>query len=474
MNKQFVGGLAISAGLLVQVPLAKAEYIQTMGLSDRAVALAGAVVSDSRDFDAFYTNPAGAANFTGPFIGAGVRLIDTTNLKFEDSTGNNPPEDSITGSQFAYAPAAGAYMPFDLGADGKLVVGVGFGAPFAIVGVWDQDRGNHRFDALDQELFSIDLAPTVAYQLNDKLSVGASLNIQTFKFLKLQSLLNIPALGFTGQPGDTLTIQTDDDFPLPVPPWEFATSFDTLSVTLGTEFEVMPGVKLGAAWRSKTNNSYEGRAVLRQGGAVIGTAPFKVDMDLPGHLQGGASVQVMPKLLTLFADVQWTMWSDTDAFGKASLVSTPGLVAPGALPAGLNGLRLDYSAKDTVSLRLGAEYTPAELPGWAFRVGYWYDPSPFPIGTVDIITYSSDRNVFSAGVGLDQRNAKGKGFKFDVSGQLVSYADRHNDNLPGLTPGTPATYDPANGTIAFDPASGNDFNYGGYIWSLGATVSYGF
>lgn len=468
MKKLLVGGVVAGAGLLVQVPLAQADYIQTMGLSDRAIALGGAVVSDSRDFDAFYTNPAGAANFKTPFVGAGIRLIDTTNLKFEDSTGDNPPEDTLTGSYFAYAPAAGGYMPFDLGADGKLVVGAGFGASYAIAGYWDQVRGHHRTDALDQELFSIDLSPTVAYQLTSKLSFGAALNIQTFKFLKLQSLIDIPGFGLGAGTNTVLTLQTNDDFPLPVPPWEFATGFEAVSVTLGTEAEVMPGMKVGLVYRSKTNNTYEGRAVVTQNGAVIGSSTYKVNMDLPGHLQGGASFEVMPNMLTIFADVQWTMWSDTDTFGKASVVSTPSL-----LP-GLNGVRLDYNAKDTVSFRLGAEYKPPELPGWAFRVGYWNDPSPFPIGSVDIITYSSDRNIYSAGVGLDQRNAKGQGFKFDVSGQLVSYSDRYNPALPGLNPGSGpgGAYDPVSGTTALSPDG--DFNYGGYIWSLGASVSYGF
>ena len=349
-----------------------------------------------------------------------------------------------------------------MGANGTLVVGAGFGAPFAIAGVWDQNRGNQRFNALDQELFSIDIAPTIAYRPNDKISFGAALDLQSFTFLKLQSLLNVSALGFTGRPAIRYRSRPMT-IPASVPPWEFDTSFDTAALTLGAEAEIMPGLKFGAAYRSRTDNTFSGNTVLRQNGHVIGTAPFKLDMDLPGFVQVGGSFGVLPNVLTIFADLQWNWWKETDAFGRPSVLRTPGLVAPGILPAGLNGLRLDYNAKDTVALRLGAEYKPPQFHGLALRAGYWFDPSPFPDKSVDIITYSSDRNIFSAGLGLDQRNATGTGFKFDLSAQLVSYADRHRSNLPGLTPGTPTTYNPVTGPIAFDPASGLDFNYGGYL-----------
>jgi long-subunit fatty acid transport protein len=245
MKKQLFSKLVFAGCLLALPSAASAEYIQSMGMSDRTVALGGATVSDSRDFDAFYTNPAGAGFFARPFVGAGLRIVDTTPLQFKDSTGSNPPIDTLTGSEFAYVPGAGAYMPFNLGAARTLVVGAGLGAPYGIMGVWDQVRGNHRFNALDQELLSIDIAPTIALKPSDKISFGASLDVQSFTFLKLQSLLNVPALGFTGRPGDTITVQTKDRFPLPVPPWEFDTSFDTLALTLGTEVEMMPGVELG-------------------------------------------------------------------------------------------------------------------------------------------------------------------------------------------------------------------------------------
>jgi long-chain fatty acid transport protein len=452
--------LALSAGGT------KAEYIQSLGMSDRAIALGGAVVSDSKDFDAFYTNPAGAANFATPFIGAGVRILDTTNLKFNDATGSNPPDNSIQGSQFAYAPAAGGYLPLNLGGN-KLVVGLGFGAPFAIVGDWAKDKGNHRFNMASQELFSIDLSPTVAWKISDTFSVGASVNLQAFSFLRLQSIVNLGGFGgLTGKTNDTLTLQTRDRFPLPVPPWEFDTGFETVGVTLGAQYRPLPGVQLGVSFRSKQENTFEGKTVLRSGGAIIGQTNFSADVDLPGHLQFGGSFDLIPQTLRAFVDVQWTMWSDTAAFGKASVIKTPGLV-----PGVLNGLAVDYKADDTYSIRVGAEYTPASMPGWAFRTGYWYDPSPFPNNTVDILTYSSDRHIFSAGVGLDHRNASGSGFKYDISGQFISYESRKRDNLPGLTPGTTIG---AGGIASFDQATGNTFNYGGHIASVGLSVSYGF
>ena len=60
--------LGASALALTSVP-ASAEYIQTLGMGQKSSSLAGAVTATADDFDAFYTNPAGAANFTTPVIG---------------------------------------------------------------------------------------------------------------------------------------------------------------------------------------------------------------------------------------------------------------------------------------------------------------------------------------------------------------------------------------------------------------------
>jgi hypothetical protein len=135
----------------------------------------------------------------------------------------------------------------------RLTAGLGFGAPFAISGLWNDDGGIHRFNMLDQSLFVIDLSPTVAYRLTGNLSVGLALNVVAFKELRTKSLFG-PA--WAGAPGAAITLQSDEDFWLPVPPFGFDPSFDEVSVTLGANIESQTGCGSGSSivWRPRLNS----------------------------------------------------------------------------------------------------------------------------------------------------------------------------------------------------------------------------
>ena len=106
--------------------------------------------------------------------------------------------------------------------------------------------------------------------------------------------------------------------------------------------------------------------------------------------------------------------------------------------------------------------------------GYAYDQRAFHNDTVDILTYDSNRNIFSLGGSLDLRSSAKRGWLFAAEAQMTHYD--HNTleagesrNLGGLS--LPSLS--AGGTLGFVPNRGS-FTFGGNIWGFGASVTYEF
>ena len=327
MKSFLVGALALA---LLNEP-ASAGYIQTLGLGQKSSSLAGAITATSSDFDAFYTNPAGAANFDSQVIGSAIKLIDTTNLEVNDGAGGGV-KDTFKGEAFAVAPALGAYLPVMPGA---VVMGLGIGAPFLFGADYnDQAWGNTvtNDNSTNFELVYIEATPTIAMKVNDKLNIGLGINIGLAKHfketIKFSNFSNIPLLPHTVD--GTLSLQSDDDMPLPMAPWEFSTGPTAITFTVGAQYQLLPNFKIGAVYRGETPNEFE--SDLRfiwdltnafapcnvLGGPLDdcgGGEQFKTTIELPRHLQLGFAWQAMENWELSF-DVQWTNWSKATGFGS--------------------------------------------------------------------------------------------------------------------------------------------------------------
>jgi long-subunit fatty acid transport protein len=247
---------------------AAADWAQSFGLAQRSSNLGGAVTANSTDYDTFYTNPAGAANFDAPFIGFGVKTLDTRQLNIrqtdiqtalpgglpilapgEDGL-NLSPESTLPNADIAIAPSAGGYAPVP-GME-NVVIGIGFGVPFLVAADFGNDDalGNFgKFNVTDAAIIIAEISPTLAVKVNDRLNVGASVGITTFKHLKLSqdfgTRLGAPSLASVG-------IETDSDIGLPVAPWGFATAPTDVSFTLGAQYKLTPSLTFGVTYRSET------------------------------------------------------------------------------------------------------------------------------------------------------------------------------------------------------------------------------
>ena len=522
MTLKLIGACAL-VGAFAATP-ASAEWANSLGIGQKTSNLGGAGVATASDYDVFYANPAGAANMTTTTIGIGVKVLNTTNLDNGEPGFNHGIDETVTGSEHGYLPSVGAYVP---GLLPNVVIGVGFGAPFALAGNWNSDQPNPgnvtTTDSLNAavnaatgagpngtnslgfsqvEALVGELSPTIGIKLSDKLNVGVSVGFSTIKHMLLDIGVAVAAADANAidglNPGGaafggalpavstTLRAQTSDDLGLPIPPWEFATSPHEASVTIGAQYQLLPNVAVGAVFRSESPTEYDLNLALDLGplGAPIGTAASGIDrstgsikVEIPRHVQIGATIDVTPEL-RLHTDVKWTNWANARGVGSDAIVSinTGGVVLGGLA----RQLVLANRGDDTYSLHVGADYQL--LPNLQLQAGYNYDPAVFDKANLSYLMYSSDRHIFSAGASLQVPDAALLGssgeWEFTLGGQFIHYEDitvqAGESQTFGLTPGALTVGGLlATQTVTFSPNT-EAFEVGGYIWSVGASAVYKF
>ena len=192
---------------------ASADFVQTMGMSNREGALAGATQGVAADASTWYVNPAGAAEFKKPVISLGLRFVDTNQLTMDDSGGSYDVEATTVNGEIAAAPGLGIYLPLSE----KITAGVGLGVPFALTADWENDAGVHRYSFSNQAFFTVDLGAVVGMEVTDRLNVGVALNIVAFKHLTVERLVPVTALGGHTGPNELIVgrilLETEMDFP---------------------------------------------------------------------------------------------------------------------------------------------------------------------------------------------------------------------------------------------------------------------
>jgi long-subunit fatty acid transport protein len=530
MRVAALGGLMFASVSAVVVDAtfsgAQAEYAQTLGIGQKSTNLGGAVTATADDYDVFYTNPAGAANFSSVFIGVGVKTLDTRTLSakqvdaapvvssgiadflnsflepdFFETPANGvdvSPSSTLPGQAIAFVPSLGAYAP--LPTMPNVVVGIGFGAPFVVSGNFDSEgkTGSYaKFNATDASILVLEAAPTIGVRVSDRLNIGASLGITTLKYLRL-------AADFGSRVGTgtvaSAGLETDSDFGVPFAPTEFSTSPTDVSFTLGLQYKLTPRLTFGATYRSETPQTFEGPVSVAvspigfDGFAPLGgftqQGRFTLDLELPRHLQLGLAYEASDRW-RIMADARWNNWSDTKGFGSPAVFKISGIDIGGAIQdqlpliggvfglppsANIKTLTIPYAAEDTISLHFGTSYKIT--PQLELQAGYVYDPAFMPEETADLISFSSNRHIFSLGGTYTQPTASGGEWAFTLGGQVSFYEDRTID------PGESATAGGVNNSVeailtgetdlSFQPNTLGGLELGGYVWSVGASVSYRF
>jgi long-chain fatty acid transport protein len=178
------------------------------------------------------------------------------------------------------------------------------------------------------------VAPALAYQVMDRVSVGLAVNLAWAQ-------MKYDAASALGNPvHDT-------------------SSSLGYGATVGLKIALPRDVALGVSYETKT--TFQPFAF-----DVGAPEQDKLRFDQPGVLAGGLAWRPTSPLV-LALDVEWINWSATNGKNQPRYVSGPS-AAPG------NPLAFDLDWSDQVVFKVGAEW--AVSPAWRLRAGYDFGKSP--------------------------------------------------------------------------------------------------
>ena len=194
------------------------------------------------------------------------------------------------------------------------------------------------------------MAPSLAWQAAEKLSLGASINID-FQQVAFQQRMLADTNG-DGQ-GDMVV----NNFDLS----RGASAFG-FGLSLGILYDVNEMVTIGAAYKSKQfftdleyQLAYGDIDMSAFGGGPLPAGTYKLDLDFPQQAAVGIAVRATENF-TVAADVKWINWSDTM---DTLAVSGPGgntAMDPGWDDQVVFAIGLAYKVNDRFNLRAGFNY----------------------------------------------------------------------------------------------------------------------
>lgn len=402
------------AAVLILPALAAANGLNLNGLGTRAQAMGGAYVSLATDFSAVFWNPAGAAGFRKDVFGFYAFDLAPRATYFVDQIRipEEPPTVDAKTPTAHYLGFLGAYYkPIS----SKIVVGLGFSTPSGLGTKWNGEDFTALSDGTAFEWSSrigvFSVSPLVAVKLNDRLSVGATLNINLGTF-------NLKMPGGSADLGEGT---------VPFGQYEEQMTGWGFGATFGVMAKPTDNLGIGLTVRTPSTVSFKGSASL----SYLSMYDLPASSDLrrkitwPLWIAGGVSFRPIERLL-LSADVQWTQWSTLDRITTEYLDD----IWATLMGAGGNDVRvLDW--KDATQVRFGAEYA---LNGTAaVRAGYYNDPAPGPDSTLNVLLPTFTFNGFTVGFGKSLGD-----LQLDLGLEYLAGKDRAPASV--LDSGMPGTY----------------------------------
>lgn len=308
--------------------------------------------SSALDASTIYGNPAGLTKLKRSEISGGAAVVsvsDDISDAQSSATGTNK------GDSVPLGVVPFAYMSTPL--DDRLSIGLGLYAPSGLINDYEgsfQGRYHGSYSTTKE----ITLQPTIAYRINDYVSIGGGPTLNRFN-AKLQNYMATGALN-NGQ--DTLvTIKGDDT---------------AIGYNVGLLVDFNEATRWGITYHSKVNYHLKGHTEVSGSPSVIpldGKYDTKLDLTMPESVDTSITHRFNSRW-TGYLGATWTRWSRIQ---KIEAINS-GVSAMGQA-AGLGRVAEEMNWHDTWSTAVGASYQLN--PQWLIRAGYAYDQAP--VGNAD-------------------------------------------------------------------------------------------
>jgi long-chain fatty acid transport protein len=398
--------MAALAALVLWPATASANGLNLNGLGSRAQAMGGAFVGLADDFSAVFWNPAGAAGFrqtTYGFYATDLIPAATFSMSIRPDIvyvpEYPPPTVDARTKKASYLGFLGSYYkPIS----SRVVIGLGIGTPSGLGTKWNGAdfvmlSGGTTYD-WSSKIQVLSFSPLVAVKISDRISVGATVNIQYGSFN-----LKRPGGSFDLGEGDVDLGQYEEN----MNGWG-------IGATLGVMVKPIDRLSVGLTVRTPSTLTFQGSALMSYLSLydLPDTSRLESKITWPLWIAGGVAFRPVPRLL-LSADVQWTQWSKLDRITTDYLdPEWRGVFAQGSL---LNVRPLDWS--DKTQVRFGAEFQVNATT--AVRAGYYNDPAPGPVSTLNVLLPTFTYNTFCVGLGKTLG-----GLQLDFGIEFLAGADR--------------------------------------------------
>ena len=302
-----------------------------------------------------YYNPAGIAGADGASAALGAHLL-LVRVDFDGSArspGGIPISGGDGGDAGDTAVLPNLYLVQPLTDD--IVVGLGVFVPFGLSTEYD-DGWMGRYHALETSLETLDINPTIAWQITKKLAVGAGVSAQRAE-ATLSSAVDFGTIAgiAPGLMDGAARVNADD--------WDYG--FD-----VGLIYRFTDATRLGFSYRSAIKHELSGKAHFDVPAPAAGIQALGMFVDTDGsatlEVPASASfggVQKIGDKLALMCGLVWTEWSSFDELRIDYASSQPDTVT-------------DESWNDVWFVSFGGEYYLSDK--WVLRAGTAYDESPVP------------------------------------------------------------------------------------------------
>jgi long-chain fatty acid transport protein len=338
-----LSGITMLALLFFAEPAFSTNGYQLIGVGSYQKSLAGAVTALPGSNMTAVTNPAGMLRIGHRADFSMEAFMPERNTDFSAFGGGI----ADSSSEIYGIPAIGWNGPvgsrddmvFGGGMYGTSGMGVDYGSTLMQPGVY--------WDGYSSIAFW-QMAPSLAWQAAEKLSLGAAVNIDFQQVAFQQRMLAAPG------PDQTVLMNFDLS--------KGASAFG-FGLSLGLLYDVNDRVTLGASYKSKqffTDLEYQlsfGDIDMSAfGGSPLPAGTYNLDLDFPQQAAIGIAAHVTG-VFTIAADVKWINWSDT--------METLAVAGPGGIQVPMDpgwddqfvfALGLAYKVNDRFNLRAGFNF----------------------------------------------------------------------------------------------------------------------
>ncbi len=254
----------------------------------------------------------------------------------------------------------------------KLVFGIGLTSPFGTDTDYDNDFFG-RFSGTETNLTTIDINPSVGYRINDMVSVGGGLSLQTAEVTLNSRIALGPASGDGGfeAQGDNVAF----------------------GVNAGITVELPDDSRIGASIRSGIVHDIDADTVFEIPGsnpvsAFAGEFGASAEFESPATAYFGYFKPVTDDH-SITAGIRWTNWNvfeeiriEFDDAGGANPLTTNDAVTP-----------VEWSNSFTYAVGIDGRIDEQ----WSWRAGVSFTETPVPDSTRSVRTIDSDRTSISFG-----------------------------------------------------------------------------